>query len=63
MKSRWQDALPKPGALVFSGGAAQGAIQMGMLKALAAMNLQPDLIVGTSFPHTVPHLQRGAWFW
>jgi NTE family protein len=48
MKSRWQDALPKPVAFVFSGGAALGAIQIGMLKALAAINLQPDLIVGTS---------------
>jgi predicted acylesterase/phospholipase RssA len=44
-KNRWHDALPKPVAFVFSGGAALGAIQVGMLRALTAVNLQPDLIV------------------
>jgi NTE family protein len=48
MTNRWHDALPKPVAFVFSGGAALGAIQVGMLRALTAVNLQPDLIVGTS---------------
>jgi NTE family protein len=35
-------------AFVLSGGASLGAIQVGMLKALAARDVRPDLIVGTS---------------
>jgi NTE family protein len=35
-------------AFVLSGGASLGAIQVGMLKALAARDIRPDLIVGTS---------------
>jgi hypothetical protein len=35
-------------AFVLSGGASLGAIQVGMLKALAAREIRPDLIVGTS---------------
>lgn len=48
MNSRWENALPRPIAFVLSGGAALGAIQVGMLQALTAVNLHPDIIVGTS---------------
>lgn len=47
-KTQWLNALPKPVAFVLSGGASLGAIQAGMLKALHAAKLYPDLIVGTS---------------
>jgi NTE family protein len=40
--------LPRPIAFVLSGGASLGAIQVGMLQALADVGLQPDLVVGTS---------------
>jgi NTE family protein len=33
---------------VLSGGASLGAIQVGMLQALADVGLQPDLVVETS---------------
>ena len=39
---------PRPLALVLSGGAALGAVQVGMLRALAEAGVRPDLIVGTS---------------
>jgi len=39
---------PRPLAFVFSGGAAFGATQVGMLRALDKVDLAPDLIVGTS---------------
>jgi NTE family protein len=48
MNNRWESALPRPVAFVLSGGAALGAIQVGMLQALTAVNLHPDIIVGTS---------------
>src|SRR3954447_9244673 len=35
-------------AFVLSGGSSLGAIQVGMLRALAERGIQPDLIVGTS---------------
>lgn len=44
----WGDVLPRPVALVLSGGASLGAIQVGMVKALAEVGLDPDLVVGTS---------------
>jgi NTE family protein len=44
----WATGLPRPVAFVLSGGASLGAIQVGMLQALADVGLQPDLIVGTS---------------
>jgi NTE family protein len=37
-----------PTAFVLSGGASLGAIQVGMLRALADEGIRPDLIVGTS---------------
>ena len=37
-----------PLAFVLSGGAASGAVQVGMLRALAEAGVRPDLIVGTS---------------
>lgn len=46
-----QPALPLPGAgvaLVFSGGAARGFAHAGVIKALEAHGLRPDLIVGSS---------------
>jgi NTE family protein len=35
-------------AFVLSGGGSLGAVQVGMLQALAAHDIQPDLLVGTS---------------
>lgn len=35
-------------AFVLSGGGSLGAVQVGMLQALAARGIQPDLLVGTS---------------
>src|SRR4051794_13320681 len=35
-------------AFVLSGGASLGAVQVGMLRALVAQDIHPDLIVGTS---------------
>lgn len=40
--------LPRPVALVLSGGASLGAVQVGQLRALADAHFVPDLIVGTS---------------
>lgn len=48
MSERWQQALPHPIAFVLSGGATLGALQVGMLRALEEVGLQPDLVVGTS---------------
>src|SRR5262245_10034802 len=39
---------PSPVAFVLSGGGSLGAIQVGMLRALYAHAIQPDLIVATS---------------
>lgn len=39
---------PRPLAFVLSGGAAHGAVQVGMLQALRQAGIEPDLIVGTS---------------
>jgi NTE family protein len=35
-------------AFVLSGGGSLGAVQVGMLQALAAHGIEPDLLVGTS---------------
>lgn len=40
--------LPRPVAFVLSGGASSGALHVGMLRAVEAYGLQPDLVVGTS---------------
>lgn len=40
--------LPRPTAFVLGGGGSWGAVQLGMLKALAETDLTPDLVVGTS---------------
>ncbi|HEY2428431.1 MAG TPA: patatin-like phospholipase family protein, partial [Acidimicrobiales bacterium] len=40
--------LPRPIAFVLSGGGPLGAIQVGMLQALAEHGLRPDLVVGVS---------------
>jgi NTE family protein len=37
-----------PTAFVLSGGAALGAVQVGMVRALYERGVEPDLIVGTS---------------
>lgn len=42
------DRLPGPVAYVLGGGASYGAVQIGMIQALAETDLHPDLIVGTS---------------
>src|SRR5690349_4381307 len=39
---------PSRTAFVLSGGASLGAIQVGMVRALADEGIRPDLIVGTS---------------
>jgi NTE family protein len=48
MSTKWQEELPKPIAFVFSGGASQGAMQVGMLRALHDAGIEPDLVVGAS---------------
>jgi NTE family protein len=40
--------LPRPLAFVLPGGGALGAYQVGVLKALAEVDVQPDLLVGVS---------------
>lgn len=40
--------LPRPVAIVLSGGGSLGALQAGQLRALTELGLRPDLIVGTS---------------
>jgi NTE family protein len=40
--------LPRPVAFVLGGGGSWGALQLGMLQALARTDLTPDLVVGTS---------------
>ncbi len=40
--------LPRPVGFVLSGGGSLGAIQVGMLQALAEHQLVPDLVIGTS---------------
>ncbi|HZM37703.1 MAG TPA: patatin-like phospholipase family protein [Acidimicrobiales bacterium] len=48
--SRWTRRKRRPGpvAFVLSGGGNLGALQIGMLRALAERDLRPDLIVGCS---------------
>jgi NTE family protein len=41
-------SLPRPVAFVLGGGGSLGAIQVGMLQALAEADFVPDLVVGTS---------------
>ncbi len=45
--ARWQ-LLPRPVGFVLAGGATLGALQVGMLTALAEAGIEPDLVVGTS---------------
>lgn len=40
--------VPRPLAYVLGGGGSRGAVQLGMLQALAETDLRPDLVVGTS---------------
>ncbi len=40
--------LPRPVAFALGGGAAYGAVHVGMLRALAEAGVSPDLVVGTS---------------
>jgi NTE family protein len=40
--------LPRPVAFVLGGGGSWGALQLGMLQALAHTDIRPDLVVGTS---------------
>jgi NTE family protein len=40
--------LPRPVAFVMGGGGSRGAVQLGMLQAVAPSGLVPDLVVGTS---------------
>lgn len=42
------DRLPGPVGFVLGGGGSLGAIQVGMLRALAERGIAPDLVVGTS---------------
>ena len=41
-------SLPQPVGFVLGGGGSLGAIQVGMLQALAEQRVSPDLVVGTS---------------
>ncbi len=41
-------ALPRPVGFVLGGGGSLGAIQVGMLEALAEQRVTPDLVIGTS---------------
>jgi hypothetical protein len=41
-------SLPRPLGFVLGGGGSLGAVQVGMLRALAERDLFPDLVVGTS---------------
>ncbi|HYO20436.1 MAG TPA: patatin-like phospholipase family protein, partial [Dermatophilaceae bacterium] len=41
-------SLPRPVAFVLGGGGSLGAVQVGMLQALAERGVSPDLVVGTS---------------
>ena len=41
-------ALPHPVGFVFGGGGSLGAVQVGMLEALAERRVTPDLVIGTS---------------
>jgi NTE family protein len=41
-------ALPRPLAFVFPGGGALGSYQVGVLKALTAAGIEPDLLIGVS---------------
>ena len=43
-----QHMIPRPLAYVLGGGGSRGAVQLGMLQALANTDLRPDLVVGTS---------------
>ena len=43
-----QHMVPRPLAYVLGGGGSRGAVQLGMLQALAETDLTPDLVVGTS---------------
>lgn len=40
--------LPRPVAFALGGGAAYGAVHVGMLRALREAGIEPDLVVGTS---------------
>ncbi len=62
MTSRWQKALPKPIAFVLSAGAALGAMQTGMLKALRDIGLYPDLVVGGIGRCSQWFSDRQLWF-
>ncbi len=41
-------SAPPKTAFVFAGGGSYGAVQVGMLRALCAHNIQPDLVAGSS---------------
>lgn len=41
-------SLPRPVGFVLGGGGSLGAVQVGMLQALAERGVLPDLVVGTS---------------
>lgn len=42
------ESMGKPTALVLAGGGSFGAVQVGMLRALVAYGIVPDLVVGSS---------------
>lgn len=63
---------PRPLAFALSGGGSFGSVQVGMIQALAAHGVHPDLIVGSSVgslngavlaanPFTGPAVLRGIW--
>ena len=51
-------SLPRPVAFVLGGGGSLGAVQVGMLQALAELEVSPDL-VAVSYTHlTLPTILR-----
>ena len=53
-------ALPRPLAFVLSGGAALGALQVGLQRTALEPGLTPDLVVGTSVGALIGALLSGS---
>ena len=56
-----QPEVPPKIALVLGGGAAKGFAHVGVIKALEAHGLQPDIIVGTSAGSVVAAIYAGGY--
>ena len=53
--------LPRPIAFAFSGGTSLGATQVGMVRALHAHGIVPDLVVGSSVGAVNAAFLAGGW--